>query len=196
MPTINYVASPTAAKLHNSNKIVRGFLGPVGNGKSVCCINELHRLAVLQEPNCDGIRKTKWVIVRNTHEQLETTTFQTFVQWIPPEVCGTTVKPMRGNMQYPLSDGTRVESKFIFLALDRPDDVRKLLSLEVTGVFMNEARELPYAVVKGSRERIGRYPSQVDGYTDVYKDGKLIKADQMEYILNNIVKLVNFSGKV
>jgi len=29
-----------------------------------------------------------------------------------------------------------------------------------------------------------------------YKDGKLIKADQMEYILNNIVKLVNFSGKV
>jgi hypothetical protein len=174
MPTINYVASPTGARFHTSNKVVRGFLGPVGNGKSVCCINEMHRLAVLQEPNCDGIRKTKWVIVRNTHEQLETTTFQTFVQWIPPEVCSTTVKPMRGNMQYPLADGSRVEAKFIFLALDRPDDVRKLLSLEVTGVFMNEARELPYAVVKGARERIGRYPSQIDGYTDVYQNGKLI----------------------
>ena len=77
---------------------------------------------------------------------------------------------MRGDMRYPLQDGTQVEAKFIFLALDRPDDVKKLLSLEVTGVFMNESRELPYAVVKGSRERIGRYPSVIDGYADVYDD--------------------------
>lgn len=155
MTVINYVASPTSAKLHASAKVVRGFLGPVGNGKSVCCINEMHRLAVLQEPNCDGIRKTKWAIVRNTYDMLETTTLATFKQWIPQDVCGVTLKPMRGNMEYPLQDGTKVECKFIFLALDRPDDVKKLLSLEVTGVFMNEARELPYAVVKGSRERIG-----------------------------------------
>ena len=168
MTTITYVASPTGAKFHASNKVCRGFLGCVGNGKSVTCLNELHRLAVLQEPNYEGIRKTKWAIVRNTYDMLETTTLATFRQWIPHEICSVTLKPMRGDMMYPLSDGTKVEAKFIFLALDRPDDVKKLLSLEVTGVFINEARELPYAVVKGSRERIGRYPSQVDGYTDVY----------------------------
>ena len=170
MTTITYVASPTGARFHASDKVVRGFLGPVGNGKSVTAINEMHRLAVLQEPNVDGIRKTKWAIVRNTYDMLETTTLATFRQWIPHEICGVTLKPMRGDMAYPLADGTRVECKFIFLALDRPDDVKKLLSLEVTGVFINEARELPYAVVKGSRERIGRYPSQVDGYTDVYNE--------------------------
>ena len=175
MTTINYIASKTGAAFHASNKIVRGFLGPVGNGKSVTCINEMHRLSVLQKPNCDGIRKTKWAIVRNTYDMLETTTLATFKQWIPQDVCSITLKPMRGNMDYPLSDGTKVEAKFIFLALDRPDDVKKLLSLEVTGVFMNESKELPYAVVKGSRERIGRYPSQIDGYTDVYDNGgKLI----------------------
>jgi len=175
MTTINYVASPTSARFHASDKVVRGFLGPVGNGKSVCCINEMHRISVMQEPNSKGIRKTKWVIVRNTHEQLETTTLATFRQWIPQDVCSITLKPMRGDLNYPMPDKTTVEAKFIFLALDRPEDVRKLLSLEVTGVFMNEARELPYAVVKGSRERIGRYPSQVDGYTDVYdSNGKLI----------------------
>jgi len=174
MPTINYVASPTGAKFHASDKVVRGFLGPVGNGKSVGCINEMHKISVLQEPNCNGIRKTKWAIVRNTYDMLETTTLATFKQWIPEDVCSITLKPMRGDLSYPLSDGTRVEAKFIFLALDRPDDVKKLLSLEVTGVFMNESKELPYAVVKGSRERIGRYPSQIDGYTDVYdKNGKL-----------------------
>jgi len=174
MPTINYVASPTGAKFHASDKVVRGFLGPVGNGKSVCCINEMHKISVLQEPNCNGIRKTKWAIVRNTYDMLETTTLATFKQWIPEDVCSITLKPMRGDLRYPLADGTKVEAKFIFLALDRPDDVKKLLSLEVTGVFMNESKELPYAVVKGSRERIGRYPSQIDGYTDVYdKNGKL-----------------------
>ncbi len=174
MPTINYVASHTGAKFHASDKVVRGFLGPVGNGKSVTCLNEMHKLAVLQEPNNKGIRKTKWAIVRNTYDMLETTTLATFRQWIPEDVCSITLKPMRGDLNYPLADGTRVEAKFIFLALDRPDDVKKLLSLEVTGVFMNEAKELPYAVVKGSRERIGRYPSQIDGYTDVYdKNGKL-----------------------
>ena len=175
MPTINYIASTTGAKLHHCNKVVRGFLGPVGNGKSVTCINEMHRLAVLQEPNDKGIRKSKWAIVRNTYDMLETTTLATFRQWIPHEICSITLKPMRGDMAYPLPDGTRVECKFIFLALDRPDDVKKLLSLEVSGVFMNEARELPYAVVKGARERIGRYPSQIDGYTDVYENNdKLI----------------------
>ena len=44
MPTINYIASHTGAKFHASDKVVRGFLGPVGNGKSVTCINEMHRL--------------------------------------------------------------------------------------------------------------------------------------------------------
>jgi len=128
MKTITYKASPTGERFHQSNKIVRGFLGPVGNGKSVTCINEMHRLCVLQEPNCDGIRLSKWAIVRNTYDMLETTTLETFRQWIPHEICPVNLKPMRGNMDYPLQDGTRVRAKFIFLALDRPDDVRKLLS--------------------------------------------------------------------
>lgn len=196
MPTISYVASPTGAKFHASDKVVRGFLGPVGNGKSVCCLNELHRLAVLQEPNCNGIRKTKWAIVRNTYDMLETTTLATFRQWIPDDVCDVTLKPMRGDMAYPLPDSTKVEAKFIFLALDRPDDVKKLLSLEVTGVFMNEARELPYAVVKGSRERIGRYPSQVDGYTDVYNDQGVLTYEAPKELGKNGNPVLNTDGTV
>lgn len=194
MPEVTYIASNTGAKFHSSDKVVRGFLGPVGNGKSVTCINEMHRLSVLQEPNCDGVRKSKWAIVRNTYDMLETTTLATFRQWIPHQICSITLKPMRGDMQYPLSDGTRVECKFIFLALDRPDDVKKLLSLEVSGVFMNEARELPYAVVKGSRERIGRYPSQVDGYTDVYDDNGKLTYSAPKQLDNNGNVLFNDDG--
>lgn len=176
MTIINYEASPTGKKFHASNKIVRGFLGPVGNGKSVTCINELHKMAVLQEPNCHGVRKTRWAIVRNTYDQLKKTTFATFKQWMPSQVCRTTVSPsITAMLEYPLEDGTTVEAEFMFMPLDTPDDVGKLLSLEITGAFLNESRELPYAILKGARERIGRYPAQIDGYTDVYDDnGTLI----------------------
>jgi hypothetical protein len=97
---------------------------------------------------------------------LETTTLATFRQWIPDDVCSVTLKPMRQHLDYPLPDGTRVEALFLFVSVDRPDDVKKLLSLELTGVFLNEAKELPYMLVKAARERIGRYPAQIDGYTD------------------------------
>ena len=162
---INYQASVTAAAFHKSDKVCRGILGPVGSGKSVACINELHRLAVLQWPNCDGVRKTRWAIVRNTTPELRTTTLNTFKQWIPERLCHIVMHPLiTGKLRYTLPDKTIVEAEFLFLALDNPKDVRKLLSLEVTGVFTNESRELDFAVIKAARERIGRYPSVIDGY--------------------------------
>ena len=36
-----------------------------------------------------------------------------------------------------------LDLEVIFLALDRPEDVKKLLSLELTGIWINEAREIP-----------------------------------------------------
>jgi len=158
MPTITYNAEPTAQRFHASDKVVRGFMGPVGNGKSVTCIQELIRLAQDQWPNSQGIRKTRWAIIRNTTLELRSTTLNTWKQWLPESVCSITMHPMiMAKCDQPLSDGTRLEFEV---------DVRKLLSLEITGAFINEAREISYAVVKGARERIGRYPSVIDGYQD------------------------------
>ncbi len=167
MPAITYKAEPTAARLHASDKVVRGFLGPVGNGKSVACIVEILRLSYAQEPNVRAIRKTRWAIVRNTNPELRSTTLNTWKQWVPESICPVTMNPMIiAKMNQRVSDGTTIEMEVYFLALDQDKDVRKLLSLEVTGVFINEAKEISYAVVKAARERIGRYPSVVDGYED------------------------------
>jgi hypothetical protein len=62
-----------------------------------------------------------------------------------------------------LSDGTEVESEWLFIALDTPDDVRKALSLETTFLWGNEARELHPDVVDGLLGRLNRYPSMKDG---------------------------------
>jgi hypothetical protein len=56
-----------------------------------------------------------------------------------------------------------MELEVIFLALDRPEDVSKLLSLELTWAWLNEARELDEEVFKYLRGRVGRYPSANTG---------------------------------
>ena len=164
---INYKASKTGAKLHASNKVCRGIMGPVGNGKSVTCIMECLRLAQDQWPNSEGIRKSRGIIVRNTSLELRNTTLKTWVQWIPERIAPVTMNPqITSKLKQKLSDGTTLELEVIFLALDTDSDVKKLLSFETSWIFINEARELPYSVIKAARERVGRYPSEADGYED------------------------------
>ena len=65
------------------------------------------------------------------------------------------------NQQLP--DGTSLHAEFMFRALDKPDDIKKLLSLEITGGWINEAREIPKAIVDMLIGRLGRYPNKRDG---------------------------------
>ena len=84
---IRYEAEPTAKRFHASRAFVRGLRGPIGSGKSVACVAELLRLAVQQAPDAQGIRPSRWAIVRNTYPELRTTTIKTFVDWIPEQLC-------------------------------------------------------------------------------------------------------------
>lgn len=183
---INYVASETGKKFHESDKVCRGFMGCVGNGKSVTCIMEALRLSKNQWPNSKGIRKSRGVIVRNTNPELRTTTLNTWKQWIPESISPVIMHPIINTcFKQGLADGTSIEMEVYFLAMDVDKDIKKLLSLEATWIFLNEAKQLPYSVVKAARERIGRYPSIIDGYEDVYDNGKLVYAaprnDQGKY---------------
>ena len=56
-----------------------------------------------------------------------------------------------------------LDLEVIFLALDRPEDVKKLLSLELTGIWVNEAREIPKSIIDACTMRVGRFPSMKDG---------------------------------
>ena len=53
--------------------------------------------------------------------------------------------------------------RLLFRALDRPEHVANLLSLELTGAWVNEAREIPWAVIKALKGRVDRYPPRSEG---------------------------------
>lgn len=139
----------------------RGLRGPVGSGKSVCSAVELFRRALLQQPSTiDGIRKSRWAVIRNTGPQLKTTTIKTWLDWFPENHFG----PFRWGVPYThhIKEGD-LDMEVIFLALDDEADIRKLLSLELTGVWANEAREMPKGIIDACTMRCGRYPSMREG---------------------------------
>jgi len=138
----------------------RGLRGPVGSGKSVSCCIEILRRALEQKPGADGIARSRWAVIRNTNPQLKTTTIKTWIDWFPEQEWGK----FQWSVPYThvIKKG-KMELEVIFLALDRPEDVKKLLSLELTGVWINEAREIPKSIVDACTMRVGRYPSMRDG---------------------------------
>lgn len=160
MRHIDYFPSSTGSKLHACDDQVRAIMGPFGSGKSVTCCVELFIRAHKQQPDQDNIRKTRWVIIRNTYRQLLDTTMVTFFEWFPKSIGEWQAGNMKFVVKCKLPDSTYLETEFIFRALDKPDDVAKLLSLEITGAFLNEVREIPRVIADAVTGRL-RYPKTV-----------------------------------
>ena len=165
----------------------RGIRGPVGSGKSVACCIEVFRRALGQAKSADGIRKSRWAIIRNTNPQLRTTTIKTWLDWFPENEWG------KFNWSVPYTHRIKkgdIDLEVIFLALDRPEDVKKLLSLEVTGIWINEARELGKSIIDACTMRVGRYPSMRDGgptWTGVIADTNAPEEDHWWPIMSGEV---------
>lgn len=152
----NYTPPPTGKEFMLSDAKTRLLLGPVGSGKSVTCVVEVFRRCA-EMPKCkDGFRRSRWVMVRNTNAQLRQTTFATWKQWYPPGVAGT----WRESEKTFLLQVGDIRAEILFLPLDTPDDAQRLLSLELTGVFFNEAREIAPELITAAFSRLGRYPSK------------------------------------
>lgn len=161
---INYEPEPTLARFHICDDFFRSLMGPFGSGKSVGCVMEMFMRACAQRPNENNVRKTRWAAVRNTYGELKTTTIKTFQDWFPDEICPILWdQPITAHMVYPLEDGTVVDWETLFFACDRPQDVGKFKSLELTGVWLNEMMEIPKAALDILTSRVGRYPSKRDG---------------------------------
>ena len=158
MAHIQYNASPTLTQFHKSDAFVRGIRGPVGSGKSVGCCMEGFLIGQNMIPCADGWKKSKGLVVRNTLPELESTTIKTWLEWFPEEKFGKMRRkpPYEHIIKIP---SLKLYMEVMFLALDKAEDVKKLLSYEGTWIWFNEAREINYEIVSAATGRVGRYPS-------------------------------------
>lgn len=137
-----------------SDAPVRLLMGPVGSGKTTGSLMEVVRRSKEQARSPDGLRKTRWAFVRNTRQQLKDTTLKSFLTWFPAGIAGTW---RESDMTFLLRFDD-VYSEILFRALDTPADEQRLLSLELTGAYINEFREFPMELIAPLRSRLGRYP--------------------------------------
>ncbi len=157
-----YIPSVTGKLFHDHSAFVNLIIGPYGSGKSTTCIQHIVRSACAMPRWFNGRRRARWAVVRNTSGELVSTTLQTWLTWFGD--LGDIRKRQKPLLTYEhvFNDGDGiVELDLIFIALDRPDDVRKIKSLELTGVYLNELSELPQNVLSHFKGRVnGRYPSK------------------------------------
>ena len=63
-------------EFHESKNFVRFLIGPLGSGKTQACIVELFNKIHKQKADDNNVRRSRWVVVRNTYVDLQSTTIK------------------------------------------------------------------------------------------------------------------------
>lgn len=165
-----YIPTNTGKIAHLDNSFVRLIMGAYGSGKSTWCMHEIVRRACAMPKWSANRRKSKWIVVRNTSGELYSTTLQTWLTWFGE--LGDIHKRQKPLLTYEhaFNDGHGiVELDLVFIALDREEDLRKVKSIEATGVYINELSEVPQGALSHLKGRVNkRYPSLAFCADDYY----------------------------
>ena len=164
MAIIQYTPPPTVKAFIKHYKPHELFfdwiVGPVGSGKTTGIFFKLCYMAGLQAKSpIDGIRRSRCVIVRSTMPQLRDTTIKSFNYWFKDGQAG---KWYATDNRFVLRFGD-VECEVLFRPLDSPDDVDRVLSLEVTFAIVDEFVQIPQEIIEALSARCGRYPPEIEG---------------------------------
>lgn len=162
-PVLDFSGSPTLSAMIFDDAFFKGTTGPVGSGKSTANCGELMKIGLSQQAaEKDNIRYTRIGVIRNTSPELKATTIKTWEAIFDPEHTGPVVysSPINHHIRVPARPGVPgLDMEVLFVPLDKPKDVRKLLSFEFTAAFVNEACEVPKAIIDALTGRVGRYPA-------------------------------------
>lgn len=157
MDRFDYTPPNSLVEFFQHDEPFRFIRGPIGSTKTTATIMELMRRAGEQEPQSDGVRRTRAVVVRNTLQQLKTTFLVSWMQLLRPvsrwKVSDSTIEVRMGD----------IELDVLLLPLDTEENINRLLSLELTFGIVSEFRELDLGVVQSVLSRCGRYPSPLAG---------------------------------
>lgn len=159
-----YPPGPIAKAFMRDDSMVCGIRGPFGSGKSTAVSMKLIKNMQLQKRSPDGWRRRRTAIIRNTYPELRTTTMNTWHMWVPKHLGRW--REAGPPLHHIINPKEKIDWEVYFVALDRPDDLAKLLGMELSDAWGNEAREIPKAVIDGLMGRVGRYPPVWQGGCD------------------------------
>jgi len=119
--------------------------------------------AMKQPPDGDGVRNSRYIVIRSSYPALRSTVIKTWKHWFKDLLRVVYRTPIYGEIDLQHPDGeTSIHMELEFIALDRDEEVEKLQSLEAVGAHINEAAGVPASVFQMLKSRIGRFISGRD----------------------------------
>jgi hypothetical protein len=158
------VAGTQVCEFVMSENEVDVIQGPIGSGKTRALCARIMRHAQQQRVSkITGQRMSRWFLASNTYPDLKMTTIRTWLEMFPEAEYG------RFNWGQPPCHkitigwaGGDVNLHVDFIALDKPEDVRKLRSTEYTGGAFNELAFIEKELFDEGHSRL-RYPGSSHG---------------------------------
>jgi hypothetical protein len=154
MPVLEYNPIPTLQLFHESDAERRCIVGPVGSGKSSAASLEIGYYLPHHVSGKYGIKKTRWAIIRNTYVELIRTTKRTFEEWHP------WARWVPSERAFHLNYPGGIEAEYLLQSCDRPEDIKKIKGLEVTGFLIDESIEVREEIKRMIKNRDGRFPKR------------------------------------
>lgn len=154
---IIYTPSLTIEKFMLDDSFFRVIKGPYGSGKTTGCVMEALRRCIEMPPCPDGVRRSRWVFARNTRSQLKDTLLRSVFELIPQGLGSWKESDFIYTLKF-----NDVHAEILFRSLDTPEDIQRLLSLQLSGIFIEECREIPLTLVLEAQTRLRRFPRKQD----------------------------------
>ncbi len=156
-----YYPGRTLELLHRDERLVRGVMGPVGSGKTVGVIADMHMRHFEQRVCRDGVVRDRYALVRGTLNLLNATLVDTWMKMFPKTrtfgskygVCGDLTR-VRGGCPHVI--------EIRGFGLDKRGALNNLLSNNFSGGIINEAVTISEAAKDGVVGRCGRFPDMMD----------------------------------
>lgn len=188
--TFNWSPAPSAKTLRRflaSDAFVRCVMGPVGSGKTTACLADMLSRAIRQMPGVDGVRRSKFAVIRDTYRQLNRTTIPSWHKIMPKHIgkwTGGGAEPAQHEILIDVPDVGRVHMIVLFVAIGDQNAEDVLRGLELTGAYLNEADRLAREVLTFLLGRVGRYPSEAEcAWSGIWLDCNAPDIDNYVYEL-------------
>jgi hypothetical protein len=183
---VDFHPAPIAKQYMDYRGEAKYIQGPFGSGKTVAGLWdkflrgiacwETYALDINGKPvlrsSGEGVEPIprRTLIVRNTKTQLRDTTWRSFMQWFG----------RMGEWRETRNSFTFYDTghEFLFYGLDRPADIAKVLSLEITDFMIDEGSEIEHEIFLGLMGRKGRHP-KIEGkanleWLDLYETSAVV----------------------
>ncbi len=158
---------PVSQAFYEDLSDVSMIMGPIGSAKTSTALMKFVLRAVAQRKSpTDGVRYTKWCVVRDTYRQLKKTTIPSWLDWIPKNIgiwTGGGNEPAVHTIRFNIAPAGMprdiVHMEVQFVGLGEQTIEAAMRGWEGTGVYLNEADKLSKDVLTNVRGRLGRYPN-------------------------------------